>query len=90
MDRAELHGRARKILNFYASRSAHEHGWVYHFVDADTGVRVWNCELSSIDTALLLCGVLAAKQYFRDPELIEPAQTASTAEGESCYGHFTL
>ena len=69
MNRAVLLERARKTLSFYASRSVHEHGWFYHFVDADTGARVWKCELSSIDTALLVCGILAAKQYFNDPEL---------------------
>jgi hypothetical protein len=75
MDRAELLGRARKTLIFYASRSVHEHGWFYHFVDADSGARVWNCELSSIDTALLLCGVLTVKQYFRDRQLSELADS---------------
>jgi hypothetical protein len=69
MNRAVLLERARKTLSFHAPRSVQEHGWFYHFVDADSGARVWNCELSSIDTALLLCGVLVAKQYFRDPEL---------------------
>jgi hypothetical protein len=69
MNRAVLLERAKRTLSFYASRSVHEHGWFYHFIDADSGARVWKCELSSIDTALLLCGVLAAKQYFRDPEL---------------------
>jgi hypothetical protein len=69
MDRAVLRERARRILDFYASKSVHEHGWFYHFVDADTGARVWNCELSSIDTTLLLAGVLTAKQYFADDEI---------------------
>src|SRR5579862_6159235 len=46
--------RALAILRFYAVRSVHEHGWFYHFVDMDTGARLWNCEVSSIDTALLL------------------------------------
>ncbi len=41
-------------------------GWFYHFLDMNTGVRYapYNSELSSIDTALLLAGVLYAKQYF--------------------------
>ena len=42
----------------------HEHGWYYHFVDMRTGARVWECELSSIDTALLLAGALTAGSYF--------------------------
>jgi hypothetical protein len=39
-------------------------GFYYHFLDMQTGRRVWNCELSSIDTALLIAGVLTAAQYF--------------------------
>jgi hypothetical protein len=74
-NRAEILGRARATLRFYATRSVHEHGWFYHFVDADSGARVWKCELSSIDTALLLCGVLTAKQYFHDAELSKLADT---------------
>jgi hypothetical protein len=39
-------------------------GFFYHFLDARTGKRAWNCELSTIDTALLLAGVLHAARYF--------------------------
>ncbi|MFL6709531.1 MAG: glucoamylase family protein, partial [Massilia sp.] len=39
-------------------------GFYYHFLDMDTGRRAWQCELSSIDTGLLLAGVLVAAQYF--------------------------
>ena len=41
-------------------------GWFYHFLDMQTGLRYmpFNSELSSIDTALLLAGVLYARQYF--------------------------
>jgi len=39
-------------------------GWFYHFVDINTGLRAGTSELSSIDTALLLGGVLYARQYF--------------------------
>src|SRR6266436_5162459 len=39
-------------------------GWFYHFLDMKTGVRSPNSELSSIDTTLLLAGMLYAKQYF--------------------------
>ncbi len=31
-------------------------GLFYHFLDMNTGTRVWDCELSTIDTALLLAG----------------------------------
>jgi len=45
-------------------------GFFYHFLDMSTGLRTWDSELSSIDTALLLAGVLDVKQYFNtaDPD----------------------
>jgi len=39
-------------------------GWFYHFLDMNTALRAGSTELSSIDTALLLGGILYAKQYF--------------------------
>ena len=62
--RAQAVERARNTLRFFANRQAQEHGWFYHFVDLRTGAREWHSELSSIDTALLLAGVLTARQCF--------------------------
>jgi hypothetical protein len=39
-------------------------GWYYHFLEMDSATRAWNCELSSIDTALLLAGVIDASRFF--------------------------
>lgn len=39
-------------------------GFFYHFLDMKTGLRSAHCELSTIDTALLLGGVLHAQSYF--------------------------
>jgi len=39
-------------------------GFYYHFLDMKTGKRIWNCELSSIDTGLLLAGIRFAKQFY--------------------------
>ena len=39
-------------------------GFYYHFLDMKSGRRAWSCELSTIDTALWLMGVLAAARYF--------------------------
>ena len=44
-------------------------GFYYHFLNMKTGRRAWQCELSTVDTALLLAGALAAASYFdRDVE----------------------
>ena len=39
-------------------------GFVYHFLDMETGRRFERVELSTIDTGLLLMGVLACREYF--------------------------
>ncbi len=39
-------------------------GFYYHFLDMKTGKRVWNCELSTVDTTFLLAGALTAALYF--------------------------
>jgi hypothetical protein len=39
-------------------------GFYYHFLDMSTGRRVWKCELSTVDTALLFAGMLTAGAYF--------------------------
>jgi hypothetical protein len=41
-------------------------GFYYHFLDMETGRRVWQCELSTVDTALLMAGILTAGAYFRE------------------------
>ena len=45
-------------------------GWFYHFLEMGSAQRAWKCELSSIDTALLLAGVLDAGEFFsrQDPD----------------------
>lgn len=66
LKRLEARERVRATLRFFATRAAHEHGWFYHWMDATNGARRWNSEVSSIDTALLLAGVLTVRQKFRD------------------------
>ena len=39
-------------------------GFFYHFIDTKTGLRAWDCELSTIDTGLLIAGVLFCQSYF--------------------------
>ena len=60
----EAAARARKTLEFFAGKAAHKRGWFYHWMDARTGARAWNSEISTIDTALLMGGVMTARQCF--------------------------
>lgn len=61
--------RVRGTLRAVVERHAHERGWLYHFVEAETGRRVWASEASTIDTALFLKGALMAREYFADEEV---------------------
>lgn len=45
-------------------KSIGHRGFCYHFLDIKTGRRAWKCELSFIDTALLLAGMMVAATYF--------------------------
>ena len=70
---AEIRERVRKTLRFVVNQMPHEHGFFYHFIDMETGKRWEKCEVSSIDSSLLLCGVLTARQYFADQEIQDSA-----------------
>ena len=65
----EIVERVQKTLRFLANDLPNEHGFFFHFIHMETGKRWEKCELSSIDSSLLLCGVLTARQYFADQEI---------------------
>jgi hypothetical protein len=54
-------------------------GFYYHFLDMQTGRRVWQCELSTIDTTFLLAGMLTAAAYF-DREAEDEAEIRTLAD----------
>ncbi len=61
-----------KTLRFFSNSTQSEtdslaigyKGFYYHFIGMESGKRVWNCELSSIDTGLLLMGVIFVRNYY--------------------------
>ncbi len=59
-----IEARVERTLAFHAHKLKHEHGFFCHFNDVITGVPIAHVEYSSIDTSLLLCGVLTARAYF--------------------------
>lgn len=65
----EILERVRTTLRFIANDLHNEHGFFFHFIHLDTGERWEKCELSSIDSSILLCGVLTARQCFADQEI---------------------
>jgi hypothetical protein len=66
VSRQQARERVRTTLRFYAEEAFQEHGWFYHFVDCVTGLRRGATEISDIDTALLLAGIVTAREYFRE------------------------
>ncbi|WP_210212301.1 glucoamylase family protein [Mesorhizobium sp. M4B.F.Ca.ET.049.02.1.2] len=54
-------------------------GFYYHFLDMETGRRAWQCELSTIDSALLLAGALTAAAYF-DAEVADEQEIRTLAD----------
>ncbi len=54
-------------------------GFFYHFLDIETGRRAWQCELSTIDSALLFAGMLTAATYF-DHDTADEAEVRRLAD----------
>src|SRR6202789_1297229 len=48
-------------------------GFFEHFANINTGERIWESEASSVDTAILLCGILTCGQHFEDKDIRELA-----------------
>jgi len=75
LPKLQCEARVEKTLAFLLEDCPHEHGFLYHFIDIESGQRMFGSELSSIDTALLLCGVLTCRQYFSGNTRIEALAT---------------
>ena len=58
-------------------------GFFYHFLDIDTGRRVWNCELSTLDSAFLFAGALTCATYF-DADTEDEAEVRRLADALYC------
>ncbi|MFA5093843.1 MAG: glucoamylase family protein [Candidatus Omnitrophota bacterium] len=61
--------RITTTLKFFRDKAECVHGFYYHFLDMNTGQRWGDCELSSIDTALLMAGVVFTGEYFKGTEI---------------------
>ena len=67
--RIQIEHRVAKTLHFLAHQVPAEHGFFYHFVEDGSGTRSPSSEVSPIDTAILLCGALTCRQYFRTAQI---------------------
>jgi len=77
VSREEVYDRVLTILNsfhkdpndpndFYVEGT---HGFFYHFIHTDSGKRHGKCEVSTIDTAILMAGVLHVMEHFKGTEV---------------------
>jgi hypothetical protein len=75
LGRAQAAALTLKVFRFFMGSAQNDgpdasgyKGFYYHFLDMRTGARVWQCELSVIDTTLLMAGVLMAGVFFDGPD----------------------
>jgi len=71
LPRREAAQRTLSVLRFFRDSPQGEdpdatghRGFYYHFLDMKTGRRTWQCELSMMDTAILIAGALSSGRYF--------------------------
>ncbi len=64
ISRVAARQRVLATLRFFVKTAPNEHGFYYHFLDMRTGQRANDSEVSTVDTALLLAGVLFCQSYF--------------------------
>jgi hypothetical protein len=70
---ADIVARVQTTLDFHLNSMPNENGFFYHFNDVETGLPLSGSEVSSIDTAILLCGMLTARAYFGDAQITDLA-----------------
>ena len=64
--------RVLATLRFFRA-AQNQHGFFYHYIDMQSGARAADSEVSTVDTALLLAGILFCQSYFdsSDPQDLE-------------------
>ncbi len=66
ISRIDAQRRVLATLRYFAS-ATNEHGFYYHFIDMRSGARASDSEISTVDTALLLAGMLFCERLFQFP-----------------------
>jgi hypothetical protein len=70
---SQARDRALATLRFLWKKMPQERGFYYHWANIGTGERLWQSEVSSVDTSILLCGILTCRQYFEHSEISQLA-----------------
>ncbi len=71
--RAEALKRTQVTLRHLMTDWPHQKGWLYHFINYNTGERMWKSEASTIDTSICFAGVIVAQQYWKDRAISKDA-----------------
>ena len=74
MSRAKAQALTVRTLEFFLNQAPQHNGFFYHFLNFESGERANQSELSPIDTALFLSGVLFAAEYFDDTKIRDLAR----------------
>ncbi len=61
----QAYNRAKGTLDTFLNNMESIHGFFYHFINMETAKREWNCEVSIIDTGILICGAILVGEYFK-------------------------
>ena len=66
---ADARERALTVLRFLWKKMPTHRGFFFHWANVVTGERMWDAEVSSVDTAMLLCGVLTCRAHLGHYEI---------------------
>jgi hypothetical protein len=69
ISRAEARDRVLNTLRFLWKTLPNHRGFFYHWANINSGERLWDSEVSSIDTSILLCGILTCREHFQHSEI---------------------
>jgi hypothetical protein len=69
LSHSQARDRALATLRFLWKQMPNQRGFFFHFAHMNTGERQWGSEVSSVDTAILLCGVLTCSRFFHHEEI---------------------
>jgi hypothetical protein len=75
LSHSQARDRALATLRALWKKLPQHRGFFYHFADINTGERRWDSEVSSVDTAILLCGILTCSRFFHHLEMTDLASS---------------
>jgi len=69
----DARNRALTTMRFLWKKLPNHRGFFYHWANVNSGERLWDSEVSSVDTSILLCGILTCRAHFQHSEISQLA-----------------